>query len=423
MSAIAITEAMQGMTVKDLREQCRARGVSPAGGVEALRQRLTENMVDTNDLGRKAAGIDPGRHQDEDQTSKNNYQRPAGNQNLGNRITNRSSSRVLAPPGGVSQISFGGEETPARRSAQTVLDQMGLGNTDEMVAYAHSQQTPVRPFHAMPMSGGGGPDTSAAAAAYKTSMAQNLSQVAFGDHHLPSYSAQHPEQPDDYPTKGADKDMASMVMSIEYMLKPMMLKDLRTQCRYRNLSPAGGADQLRERLGEHMCNTGDMQIVSDDVAGGGVAAPTPASYMADNGNNNNYSRPSGMQNVGNFITDRPTSRVLAPPGGGSQIMFGDHSLPGQNRPPLAPAPYATNASPSPAPYATNMTPAAAPYTAHTPVRDMASFGHSTESVKSGSQSNNYTRPNGQQNVGNFITDRPSSRVMQPPGGRCQITFG
>jgi protein SPIRAL1 and related proteins len=36
---------------------------------------------------------------------------------------------------------------------------------------------------------------------------------------------------------------------------------------------------------------------------------------------NNYSRPGG-QNVGNFITDKPSSRVLAPPGGGSKIMFG-----------------------------------------------------------------------------------------------------
>ena len=36
---------------------------------------------------------------------------------------------------------------------------------------------------------------------------------------------------------------------------------------------------------------------------------------------NNYSRPSG-QNVGNFLTDRNSSRVLAPPGGASQIAFG-----------------------------------------------------------------------------------------------------
>ncbi len=36
---------------------------------------------------------------------KNNYPRPGGNQNLGNRISDRPSSRVLAPPGGKSQVS------------------------------------------------------------------------------------------------------------------------------------------------------------------------------------------------------------------------------------------------------------------------------------------------------------------------------
>jgi hypothetical protein len=37
--------------------------------------------------------------------------------------------------------------------------------------------------------------------------------------------------------------------------------------------------------------------------------------------NNNYSRPSG-QNVGNFLTDKPSSRVLAPPGGASTFRLG-----------------------------------------------------------------------------------------------------
>ena len=41
---------------------------------------------------------------------------------------------------------------------------------------------------------------------------------------------------------------------------------------------------------------------------------------------NNYSRSEG-QNVGNFLTDRPSSRVLAPPGGGSQITFGNEPSP------------------------------------------------------------------------------------------------
>jgi hypothetical protein len=42
---------------------------------------------------------------------------------------------------------------------------------------------------------------------------------------------------------------------------------------------------------------------------------------------NNYGRPGGQQNVGNFLTDKPSSRVLAPPGGGSQIVFGDYQEP------------------------------------------------------------------------------------------------
>lgn len=38
------------------------------------------------------------------------------------------------------------------------------------------------------------------------------------------------------------------------------------------------------------------------------------------------------------------------------------------------------------------------------------------------RSNNYHRSEGQ-NVGNFMTDRNSSRVMAPPGGHSNITFG
>ena len=41
---------------------------------------------------------------------------------------------------------------------------------------------------------------------------------------------------------------------------------------------------------------------------------------------NNYVRSEG-QNVGNFLTDRASSRVLAPPGGQSSIVFGDDSAP------------------------------------------------------------------------------------------------
>ena len=36
---------------------------------------------------------------------------------------------------------------------------------------------------------------------------------------------------------------------------------------------------------------------------------------------NNYQRPAG-QNVGNFLSERRTSRVLAPPGGASSFSLG-----------------------------------------------------------------------------------------------------
>jgi hypothetical protein len=42
--------------------------------------------------------------------------------------------------------------------------------------------------------------------------------------------------------------------------------------------------------------------------------------------------------------------------------------------------------------------------------------------QSAATGNNYSRPEGQ-NVGNFMTERNSSRVLNPPGGRSQISFG
>jgi SPIRAL1-like protein len=46
-------------------------------------------------------------------------------------------------------------------------------------------------------------------------------------------------------------------MDIDKMLKPVLLKDLRIQCRARGLSPAGGKEQLTERLKEDMIATND----------------------------------------------------------------------------------------------------------------------------------------------------------------------
>lgn len=49
--------------------------------------------------------------------------------------------------------------------------------------------------------------------------------------------------------------MASV--DVDKLLKPVLLKDLRIQCRVRGLNPAGGKEQLTERLKEHMIATND----------------------------------------------------------------------------------------------------------------------------------------------------------------------
>lgn len=170
------------------------------------------------------------------------------------------------------------------------------------------------------------------------------------------------------------------------MLKQVLLKDLRTQCRARGLSPAGGKEQLAERLKDDMLATQDFtmkneqgdDLVTDSVAG------TASTDVAGGFAQNNYSRPAG-QNVGNFLTDRSSSRVLAPPGGGSSIVFGDASSAPASGGGAQRAPGALSAG--------------------------------------GARSdNNYSRPSGQ-NVGNFLTDKRSTKVGAPPGGASQIIFG
>ena len=45
-----VDRIIKGLMLKDLRVQCRARGLSPAGGKEQLSERLAENMIATQDL-------------------------------------------------------------------------------------------------------------------------------------------------------------------------------------------------------------------------------------------------------------------------------------------------------------------------------------------------------------------------------------
>lgn len=219
-------------------------------------------------------------------------------------------------------------------------------------------------------------------------------------------------------------------VDVDQMLRPLMLKDLRTECRLRGLNPGGAKDALADRVKEHMFASRDFRLLCEMDAAAQSQQQQPAQqyqqqYQAGLATGdimggtaqNNYSRPEG-QNVGNFMTDRPSSRVLAQPGGGSQIVFGNSTD--------AMDSYRRGGPPQGPPQAYNSPPPGAPHWA--PPQQVSSGGspYSQSPQRGGpavgTSNNNYHRPSGQ-NVGNFLTDKPSSRVLAPPGGRSQISFG
>ncbi len=60
------------------------------------------------------------------------------------------------------------------------------------------------------------------------------------------------------PATAADRRAAPAMVQVNDFLKPLMLKDLRTQCRARGLNPGGSREALAERVGEHMLATQDL---------------------------------------------------------------------------------------------------------------------------------------------------------------------
>lgn len=108
------------------------------------------------------------------------------------------------------------------------------------------------------------------------------------------------------------------------------------------------------------------------------------------------------QNSGNSITDTPTTRVAAPPGGSSSFSLGWDADPQQ---PVRPGSRTSGQA-----YG-----AGAPSTVP-PQQDQAFGGRSRVSGNSYANGSN-------QNCGNVLTDHPSTRVAAPPGGTSSISFG
>jgi len=134
------------------------------------------------------------------------------------------------------------------------------------------------------------------------------------------------------------------------------------------------------------------------------SAPAAAKAVSSNAFAN-----GANQNAGNFITDRPSTRVHCGPGGATSICLGSD---------VAPVAPATRAEPSrgiaaPAPAAEPPRPATTAQPAAQPVGGGARTGVSSNCFANGAN----------QNAGNCITDRPSTRVMYGPGGATSICLG
>ncbi|POM70870.1 Sporangia induced Hypothetical protein [Phytophthora palmivora] len=129
------------------------------------------------------------------------------------------------------------------------------------------------------------------------------------------------------------------------------------------------------------------------------------------------------QNVDNFLRDKPSTRLHAPPGGGSSVgslIFGG----GDNTSPFAgherqsmrrkvESPELSN------PYAKDNRRGYndAPSSFNQPVLQQAQLPG-----RAGASSNQYASGSNQ-NCGNVLTDRRITRIHAPPGGVSQIRFG
>lgn len=189
-----------------------------------------------------------------------------GDQNCGNVMTGRNTSRVLQAPGGTQSFTLGEEEEEA---------------------YLGSSRLAAQPS---------------------------------------------------FPTVSGRRNEEETSSTIDpSALKSMTLPDLRILCRNNNIQPAGCKETLVERLEEMIARGVSVLAVKTKTTTSSLGPPSSSTknntntgnstttlnrvpLSNENNNNNNYVR-SNSQNVGNFLTGRNSSRVLAPPGGASSGIF------------------------------------------------------------------------------------------------------
>ncbi|GAX82818.1 hypothetical protein CEUSTIGMA_g10244.t1 [Chlamydomonas eustigma] len=270
-----IEQTVKRLSIRDLREQLRARGCNPGGGVEELRLRLAESMM--------SGGAESFQPQSQRPPPLMSPSAPAP-------------AVVKRPPGGASQIAFGDNNLPS-----SVPQNKAVSHSMDGVAAAMQFQHHSTPSYSDPH----GYNSNGAGYGGMQQHVQHQQYAQQQHQHLPEssrstaapYFSQQPYITDRAEEDIPDKAERPYIPSIVHGAMP--LYGARSQAPY-------GIDAT---------SVAPAAVKSSKPSAKGGVASKPSQV-------NNYPRPGGNQNLGNKITNRPTSKVSAPPGGKSQISLG-----------------------------------------------------------------------------------------------------
>jgi SPIRAL1-like protein len=153
--------------------------------------------------------------------------------------------------------------------------------------------------------------------------------------------------------------------------------------------------------------------------------PSEQQAFRDNRSSNSFAN-GANQNCGNVLTDRPTTRLHAPPGGKSEmssILSWGADEPQTNS--RAQREARGPAAPAPAPFGMDPMQRGRESAASRDFADRRNDYISSAQAAGGNggMSSNAYANGANQNCGNVLTDRRTTRVSAPPGGHSSIVFG
>lgn len=353
------------------------------------------------------------------------------NQNCGNVLTERPSTRLHAPPGGKTSLSlgWGGDEQPLQRRAPANGGEPPAAWSPAPAAPAQSPQAPG--YGRSGPSGGAPRDGRVSSNAFATGSNQNCGNV------LTDVSSTRVAAPPGGSSslnlgwnEGAAQERSALPEQWSPSRDPRSSQNERSYAsrapppaHFMSANGAPGGMQGGSRSGGYggggngrvMVNRSPPSPPDSPQGGSSFAAqmqqspdrPGPGQNSVTYGQRGRVSSNSfasgADQNCGNVITGVPTTRVSRPPGGSSGINLSwDAKQDGMPRevPDHRGAPARSEEAPV----------------------GRSTGGQTAFGVRPRVSSNTYAN-GGNQNCGNVISDTPTTRVLRPPGGSSSLSLG